>query len=67
MPFRDEKYQCSPKEHCCCKTHCSRRTVYRVKNLTVKRPGSGISPMLWPEVIGQLARRAFAVDELIEL
>ena len=41
--------------------------LFTEENLTVKRPGSGISPMLWPEVIGQLARRAFAVDELIEL
>lgn len=36
-------------------------------NLTVKRPGSGISPMRWSEVIGLIAGRAFAVDELIEL
>lgn len=41
--------------------------LFTEENLTVKRPGSGISPMLWPEVIGQLACRAFAVDELIEL
>jgi N,N'-diacetyllegionaminate synthase len=37
------------------------------KNLTVKRPGNGISPMRWPEVIGQTARRDFREDELIEL
>ena len=36
-------------------------------NLTVKRPGSGISPMRGPDVIGQVACRDFAVDELIEL
>ncbi len=36
-------------------------------NLTVKRPGNGISPMKWDEVIGLLAKRDFAEDELIEL
>ncbi len=36
-------------------------------NVTVKRPGNGISPMRWDEVIGQVATRDFAVDELISL
>lgn len=34
-------------------------------NLAVKRPGTGISPMRWDEVIGTRATRAFAQDELI--
>lgn len=36
-------------------------------NLTVKRPGSGISPMHWDSVMGKKAIRDFAADELIEL
>lgn len=36
-------------------------------NLTTKRPGSGISPMRWEEVIGTQAIRDFKTDELIEL
>lgn len=36
-------------------------------NLTTKRPGSGISPMRWDEVVGTKAVRDFKVDELIEL
>ncbi|WP_257403770.1 N-acetylneuraminate synthase [Campylobacter lari] len=36
------------------------------KNLGVKRPGSGISPMEWDDVIGQVAKRDFDIDELIE-
>lgn len=36
-------------------------------NLYVKRPGNGINPMRWPEVIGQKAKRDFQEDELIEL
>ena len=37
------------------------------QNLTVKRPGNGISPMRWEEVLGQKAKRNFAEDELIEV
>lgn len=36
-------------------------------NITVKRPGNGISPMHWNEVIGKRAVRDFEEDELIEL
>lgn len=36
-------------------------------NLTVKRPGTGISPMRWEEVLGQIAKRDFSEEELIEL
>jgi N,N'-diacetyllegionaminate synthase len=36
-------------------------------NLAVKRPGTGISPMRWDEILGQRAPRDFAADELIEL
>lgn len=35
------------------------------ENLTVKRPGNGISPMRWDEVIGQVAMKNYSVDELI--
>lgn len=41
--------------------------VFTEDNVTVKRPGSGISPMEWDHVIGQRASRAFTPDELIEL
>ncbi len=36
-------------------------------NLDVKRPGDGVSPTRWFEVIGQTAKRDFAADEKIEL
>jgi N,N'-diacetyllegionaminate synthase len=41
--------------------------VFTEENITVKRPGDGISPMKWFEVIGQVAIRDFEEDELIEL
>ncbi len=36
-------------------------------NIVAKRPGSGLSPMLWDEVLGQKASRNFAPNEMIEL
>jgi N,N'-diacetyllegionaminate synthase len=36
-------------------------------NLIVKRPGNGISPMRWDEVLGKKALRDFTEDELIDL
>ena len=41
--------------------------VFTEQNLTVKRPGSGISPMRWEEVLGQSAKKDFYEDDLIEL
>lgn len=41
--------------------------VFSAENLAVKRPGNGISPMRWDEVVGRTAPRNFAADELIEL
>ena len=37
------------------------------KNITVKRPGTGLSPMLWDSVLGTTAIRDFNEDEFIEL
>lgn len=37
------------------------------ENMTVKRPGTGISPMRWEEVIGTKAIRNFAEEDLIEI
>lgn len=37
------------------------------ENLTTKRPGNGISPMKWFDVIGTKATKDFAEDELIKL
>jgi len=41
--------------------------VFTEDNITVKRPGNGVSPMRWEEVLGQVAKRDFAEDELIQL
>ncbi len=35
------------------------------KNLTTKRPGTGLNPMRWNEVIGKAADRDYEADEMI--
>ena len=41
--------------------------AFNESNLAVKRPGTGVSPMRWDDVLGRIAGRDFAPDELIEL
>ena len=41
--------------------------TFTAENLTTKRPGTGVSPMRWHEVLGLCAKRDFAEDEPIEL
>ena len=41
--------------------------LFSEDNLTTKRPGTGISPMRWYEVVGKVAPRDFSEDEIIEL
>ena len=38
---------------------------YTEKNITTKRPATGISPMMWDEIIGKTADRDYKVDEII--
>jgi N,N'-diacetyllegionaminate synthase len=40
--------------------------IFSVENITVKRPGTGISPMQWDRILGEKAKRDFREDELIE-
>jgi len=40
---------------------------FSAQNLDAKRPGTGLSPMLWDQVVGKVAQRDFGPDEPIEL
>jgi len=42
-------------------------SMFKENNITAKRPGIGISPMKWDDVIGRKAKRNFVQDELIEI
>ena len=41
--------------------------ILTIENITTKRPGTGLNPMLWDEVVGTAAKRTFDRDELIEI
>lgn len=41
--------------------------IFTEQNVTTKRPGNGISPMRWDEVMGKIAFKDFLEDELIEI
>jgi N,N'-diacetyllegionaminate synthase len=48
-------------------TDIKKGTIFAENNITVKRPGNGISPMRWEEVLGKIAKKDFMEDEVIEL
>lgn len=41
--------------------------IFTENNITVKRPGNGLSPMYWDDVLGKTAPKDFREDELIVL
>jgi N,N'-diacetyllegionaminate synthase len=47
------------------KTAIKKGEIFTENNLTIKRPGSGISPMRWDEILGTIASRDYKEDELI--
>lgn len=48
-------------------TEIRKGEVFTTLNLTTKRPGIGVSPMRWDEVLGKVACRDFQTNEMIEL
>lgn len=44
----------------------SKGDIYSEENLTVKRPGTGITPMKWEQIIGTTASRNYCIDDIIE-
>ena len=47
------------------KTNIKQGETLTVDNLTVKRPGNGISPMKWYDVLGTTATKDYNADDLI--
>jgi N,N'-diacetyllegionaminate synthase len=41
--------------------------IFTESNLTAKRPGTGLSPMEWDEIIGTKAKQSYVKDDLIQL
>lgn len=76
LALGEEKKEASPSEvknkeiarkSIVAKSNIKKGEIFSEDNLTVKRPGNGISPMEWDNVIGKIAHRDFLEDELIEL
>jgi N,N'-diacetyllegionaminate synthase len=44
----------------------SKNEIFTEKNLTTKRPGTGISPMQWQNIIGKKAKKNYVKDDLIK-
>lgn len=44
-----------------------RGEIFTVGNITIKRPGNGITPMKWEELLGKVAIKDFELDDLIEI
>jgi len=40
--------------------------IFSASNLVIKRPGDGVSPMNWDDIIGQIASRKYLPDEKID-
>lgn len=49
------------------KSNILKGEVFSEKNITTKRPGNGLSPMQWDNVIGKIANKNFSEDDLIEM
>jgi N,N'-diacetyllegionaminate synthase len=48
------------------KMDISKGDLFTENNLTVKRPGTGVSPMVWDIYIGKKADRNYQMDDLIQ-
>ena len=46
-------------------TSIKKGDFFTEKNITVKRPGTGISPMKWDKILGSVARKDYSEDEMI--
>lgn len=48
-------------------TQIAKGELFTEENLTTKRPGTGISPMKWDKVVGEIASKDYSTDDLIEI
>jgi len=48
-------------------TKINKGDTFSIENITIKRPGLGISPMKWDDVLGKIANKNYEPDDLIQL
>lgn len=61
----EEKNMAVARKSIVAKVEIKKGEVFTEDNLTTKRPGTGLNPMKWENVIGQKAKKDFKVDEFI--
>ena len=68
QPSEDEKKNIAiARKSITAKTEIKKGELFTELNLTTKRPGNGISPMKWNDVLGEKAKKNFMADDLIEI
>jgi N,N'-diacetyllegionaminate synthase len=48
------------------KNNINEGDCFTSNNLAIKRPGTGITPMKWDQIINSVSKKSYAVDELID-
>lgn len=63
----EKKNICIARKSIVARCNIGEGEIFTEDNLTTKRPGTGLSPMCWEQIIGSRSKRNFSEDELIEL
>ena len=63
----EEKNKMVARKSIVARTRIKKGEFFTENNITVKRPGTGISPMKWIDVIGTRAEKDFEPDDLIQI
>lgn len=63
----EEKNKIVARKSIVAKREIKKGEPFTEDNITCKRPGNGISPMYWYDVLGKEAEKTFYIDELIEV
>ena len=63
----EQKNRIAARKSIVAKRSINKGEVFSEENIIAKRPGGGINPMRWEEVLGQKAKKNFEEDEMIEL
>lgn len=63
----EKKNQAVARKSIVARCNIKKGEIFTTENITTKRPGNGISPMKWKDILGRPAVRDFEEDELIEV
>ena len=63
--FADQKNLIPARKSIVANKNIKKGEFFTERNLGVKRPGDGLSPMLWKKIIGRKAKKNFVIDEKI--